>query len=163
MLVGKTGVAPAVSAEVASIIHPFFTVGAFAYFSSSDYKQMESDQAVNDGSLNLLSFGGSFKARIPTGDSLVLRVGLLAGANFLWASSPDINQGYSYSAHGQGLELGLTTEGAVRFSRQWGLSGQLAFVAQPGAGSISVDGESNSHDLLFAPLFFFAVGPELYN
>jgi hypothetical protein len=158
LLVGKTGVAPAVFGEVASVVHPFFTLGGFAYFSSSDYKQTLYDNPVNDGTLNLLSFGGSVKGRIPTGDAFVLRLGLLAGANLLWASSPG-----NYSAHGYGFELGMTAEGAMRFSKQWGLSAQLAFVAQPGAGSISVDGDSKSHDLLFAPLFFFALGPELYN
>jgi hypothetical protein len=159
LLVGKTGIAPTLFAEASFVVHPFFTVGAFAQLSSADYQHFIHDQSVDDGRLTLASAGGSFKARIPLSDSFVLRVGLLAGANLSWVSGS--GQGGSYGAHGAGFDLAPTVEGAWRVASGWGMSGQFTFVAQP-FGTISIDGDSNSHDLAFAPIYLLSIGPEFY-
>jgi hypothetical protein len=159
LLVGRTGVAPTVFAEASFVAHPFFTVGAFAQLSSADFQHFIYDQSVDDGRLTLASAGGSFKARIPLSDSFVLRVGLLAGANFLWASGS--GQGGSYGGHGAGFDLAPSVEGAWRVASAWGMSGQFSFVAQP-FGTISIDGDSKSHDLAFAPIYLLSIGPEFY-
>ena len=159
LLIGQTGVAPVVFADVSTIVHPFFTLGVFTQFSSADYQHTLYGQSVDDGRFKLLSAGASFKARIPIGEAFVLRVGALLGPNLEWASGS--GGGASYSAHGAGLDFAATVEGALRVSQPWGLSAQLAFTSQP-VGSISIDGDSKSHDSAFAPLFFLAIGPELY-
>jgi len=159
LLVGKTGVAPAIFGEAALVVHPFFTLGLFSQFSSADYKQYIGDAPQSDGTLNTLTGGASLKARLPVSEALVLRAGFLIGANLEFASGNVNGGGGSYGAHGYGFDIAPTVEAAYRVSHAIGLSGQFAFVSQP-AGSVSFDGDSKSHDFGFAPLYLLALGVE---
>ncbi len=155
--VGKTDTAPLFFGDISVIAHPFFTVGVFAGFGSGGYKRYLYDQPLGDGTFSLLTTGASFKARLALSDDAVLRIGILVGRNFLWASGTV--KGTAYEGTGGGINLAPTVEGSFRLSRTVGISGQLSFISQP-SGTGSSGGKDV--DFAFAPLWFVAVGPEFY-
>jgi hypothetical protein len=161
MFTGKTSGAPIVLLDASRVVHPFFLVGLFTHLSRSQYKQYFDDVALGDGHLTLWSSGVSGKVRLAVSDAVTIRVGGLVGANVIWASGKGDNN-VSYSGHGIGFDLGATLEAAWRVSRQWGVTGQAGFSSQILTGSVKVDGDSKSHDLSYAPILFFVIGPELY-
>jgi hypothetical protein len=156
LLVGKTGPGFLVLTELTKGIDSF-TVGTFLLFSRSDYKQYLYEEVAGEGGFTLLSLGSNLKGRFRVTRDVVLRFGATAGPNLILFSGTQGNM--TYRGHGWGLNLGATAEASLRMNDSWRISAQLSFTSQI-AGTLSIDGDNKNRDLLFAPLFFFSVGPE---
>lgn len=138
--------------------NPFFTFGAYAQITNAGYDRFDGGKQTNtDGSVTLLSLGPSVKARIPLGERVVLKAGVYLGYNHMSFSVTE--SGKTIGASGGGLNIGFTGELAVQVSRAVAISAQASFISQV-AGSVTVDGDSQDHDLAMTPKPFLTIGPQ---
>jgi hypothetical protein len=141
------------------VVHPFFTLGAFAHVSNMSFEQYSGGKKTADGNLLLASVGASFKGRIPLNREWTAMAGMYAGRNFISASTTSSDSAAkTSSASGGGWDLAFAVELSYLVGPQIALVGHAGFVSQV-AGSVSADGKD--HDLAFTPLLFATVGPEV--
>lgn len=157
LLVGKTTPGFIVVGDLSRRVDGRVSFGAFALLSRSSYKRYIYETVEGVGDLTLISAGSTLKTHFEATPGLILRFGATVGPNLIFIS---VNQdGTTYDAHGWGLNVGATAEASLRVNDVWRLSLQIGFTSQI-AGQISIENDSNDHDLKFPPLFFVAVGPE---
>lgn len=138
--------------------NPFFTFGVYTQFTNAGYDRFDGGKQTNTaGDVTLISLGPSVKARIPLGDRVALKAGVYLGYNHMSFSVTE--SGKDISATGSGMNIGFTGELAVQVSRVVAISAQASFISQV-AGSVTVDGDSQDHDLAMTPKPFLTIGPQ---
>jgi hypothetical protein len=154
----ETSVSPTLILDASWIVHPFFAIGPYLQYTALSTER-ELGDTMYEGSATWVSAGAIARARFQVSEKALLRVGLSAGPNFI--SMTGETSSSDYEASGSGLNLGLVADGVLRFSQRFGMSGQLGFLSQV-SGSFEVEGDDDEHDFAFKPIFFLAVGPELF-
>ncbi len=154
----ETGLSPTLILDASWIVHPFFAIGPYLQYTALSTER-ESNDTLYDGSASWLSLGAIARARFQVSQQALLRFGLSVGPNFL--SMTGETSSSDYEATGSGLNLGLVADGVLRFSQRWGASAQLGFLSQV-SGKFELEGDDEERDFAFKPIFFIAVGPELF-
>jgi hypothetical protein len=147
-----------VGAELNYLVHPFFTIGGYLGVMSASFHHESSGEMIGEGSLLVVNAGVTLKAHFDLGPKTLARVGIFAGRNEIRASG-DI-RGTDYDASGSGLSLAPTVELVYRVSPRYALSVQASFLSQP---SGSMDFGDGDEDLAFKPMYYLAVGGELFH
>ncbi len=154
----ETAVSPTFILDASWVVHPFFSIGPYLQLTPLSTERTY-NEGTYEGSAFWTSAGVIARARFQVSEMTLLRFGLSAGPNFISMSGE--TQSTDYEASGRGLNLGLVADAVFRFSQRVGVSAELGFLSQV-SGSLAVEGLDDERDFAFKPIFFLAVGPELF-